>query len=246
MELYNAGDRAMNTYVYPISSGYVMIDTGYEEHFSRAKEKLAQQGIAMEDIRYIFLTHAHDDHAGFLKEMLDRYPKLQCILSDRSMEALKQGQNPYEGGGCSGRLAVFHCKKMAQAGKGRHLFPALDDSYRDRLIEVSPETKEQAEALLGGKIFFTPGHTKDSLSLQLGDRMFCGDAAMNGVLSRNRITIWLADKQVFRDSWEVLLRSGASMLYPAHGDPFPMEDLARFKDRVLPTPIYSIKGKRIG
>ena len=35
MEIYNVGNRVMNTYIYPIATGYVMIDTGYEHSLDR-------------------------------------------------------------------------------------------------------------------------------------------------------------------------------------------------------------------
>ena len=30
MDIYNAGSRVMNTYIYHTVNGYIMIDTGYE------------------------------------------------------------------------------------------------------------------------------------------------------------------------------------------------------------------------
>ncbi len=52
---------------------------------------------------------------------------------------------------------------------------------------------------------FTPGHTLDSISLKLGNIIFCGNAAMNGFPSMKRITIWIEDKKAFQSSWNVLL-----------------------------------------
>ena len=63
--IYNVGDRIMNTYVYKNSSGYIMVDTGYENSLANVTKKLNKKGIDIADIKYVFLTHAHDDHAGF-------------------------------------------------------------------------------------------------------------------------------------------------------------------------------------
>lgn len=38
MKIYNVGSRIMNTYIYPIESGYVMIDTGYEHSFKNVRK----------------------------------------------------------------------------------------------------------------------------------------------------------------------------------------------------------------
>ena len=43
MRIINAGNIVMNSYVYPISNGYVMIDTGYEHSMSGIEKKLQKQ-----------------------------------------------------------------------------------------------------------------------------------------------------------------------------------------------------------
>lgn len=70
MEIRNLGNRVVNNYLISCDEGYILIDTGYENGFRRFQRKLAENGIRPEDIRYVFLTHAHDDHAGFLNDVL--------------------------------------------------------------------------------------------------------------------------------------------------------------------------------
>ena len=67
----------MNTYVYAGPNGYIMIDTGYEHSLSAVEKKLSDKEIGLSDIKYVFLTHAHDDHAGFLNELLGRNKDLK-------------------------------------------------------------------------------------------------------------------------------------------------------------------------
>ena len=83
------------------------------------------------NIKYIFLTHAHDDHAGFLNELLGRNKELKVIMSNKAMTTLKRGQNSFEGG-CSTFLAWIFCKFLGVFGKAGHLFPAIEDKYEDR------------------------------------------------------------------------------------------------------------------
>lgn len=242
--LRNGGSRIMNTYVYPGPAGWVMVDTGYAGSLRRTAERLRRQGVTLSEIRCVFLTHAHDDHAGFLNELLTCVPGMRVILWDKAMPVLLRGQNPFAGG-CSGKLARFFCGVMLIAGKGEHRFPPLDRRHLDRLLMVSPGSTAEAEALLGGEILFTPGHTSDSISLKIpcgrGSILFCGDAAMNGLPSRKRITIWMEDQAAFRRSWDVLLASGAEWLYPAHGRPFPVRDLERYRDQVECVRLYPLR-----
>ena len=240
MRIINAGNRIMNTYVYKAPCGYVMIDTGYANSLKNVTKKLEKAGISLNDIKYVFLTHAHDDHAGFLNELLHKQPDLKVIASDRAKSVLKRGQNSFDGG-CSNFLAFAFCKVMALFGKGEHRFPRIEDRFDDRFVEVNDGSKAEAETLLGGEILITPGHTPDSVSLKLDDIVFCGDAAMNGLPSVERITIWVGDKTAYEASWDVLLRSNAETVYPAHGKPFGVKDLTKYKSRISRRKLYSLK-----
>lgn len=65
MKIYNVRNRIMNTYLYRIKDGYVMIDTGYQNSYAKCTLSMKRKGISWDDVKYIFLTHAHDDHADF-------------------------------------------------------------------------------------------------------------------------------------------------------------------------------------
>ena len=99
-KLINVGDRVMNTWIYEISDGYVMIDTGYPGKLKSVEERMKRRGIRWSDIRYLFLTHAHDDHAGFLNDLMIKCPHIQVIANPDSLPILQRGQNSFKGG-CS-------------------------------------------------------------------------------------------------------------------------------------------------
>lgn len=126
-------------------------------------------------------------------------------------------------------------------GKGAHRFPPLAPAQIDRVLTVTAETRPACERLLQGKILFTPGHTADSLSLRVDDVIFCGDAAMNGLPSRRRVTIWIEQKADFFRSWDVLLAENAPRLYPAHGRPFAAAQLRQYRAAAERTKIYPLQ-----
>ncbi len=240
MSIINAGNIIVNTYVYPCHNGYVMIDTGYEHSLKDVEAKLNRKGIKLPDIKYVFLTHAHDDHAGFLNELLGRNTDLKVIMSNKSRPVLKRGQNSFEGG-CSTFLAWIFCKLMGLVGNAEHRFPAIEDKYNDRFIEISETNKEELETILQGKILFTPGHTADSISLRVDRVIFCGDAAMNDFPSIKRLIIWIEDIADFEKSWDVLLAENADVIYPAHGRPFPRNDLAKHKNHIAKIHLHKFR-----
>ncbi len=149
--MINVGNRIMNTYLYKLEDGYVMIDTGYQNSFKACKKKLQKNKISTKDIKYIFLTHAHDDHAGFINDMIRENKNLKVIMSPKGIDVLRKGQNSFDGG-CSGMQSYLFCLFMKILGKGRHKFPPIKKEYEDNLIFITDENKREIEQYLNGTI----------------------------------------------------------------------------------------------
>ena len=239
MEIRNLGNRVVNNWLIPGDDGYILIDTGYEKGFSRFLRKLKKAGIQPEEIRAVFLTHAHDDHAGFLNDVLAVTPA-RVILHPKAAERLKTGRNSFEGG-CSGRLALFFCSILALLGKGEHRYPPIREEYLDRLITTDSEVFRTMN--LPFQVLETPGHTADHISLLKDRILFCGDAAMNGFPSRKRVIIWIENLLQFRQSWEKILKAGLEKIFPAHGKPFPASDLEKYLPDLDRVRLYPLKNK---
>ena len=138
-------------------------------------------------------------------------------------------------------MALVFCKFMGLIGKGKHLFPAIDKQYIDRFIEISPQNLMNVENILQGKILFTPGHTSDSISLKIGNKIFCGDAAMNGIPSLKNVTIWVENKKAFQNSWDILINEKSEWIYPAHGKPFRQDKLRKYINHIPKIRLYRLK-----
>lgn len=220
MKIINLGNRIVNNFIYETKKGYVLIDTGYEGGYPAFLKALNKNGLKLQEIAYIFLTHAHDDHAGFLNEILEHNQKVKLILSKHALPILQKGQHNFIGG-CTSELAVLTCKVMAYLGMGEHRFPRLEEKYLSRCVFVEEDNRKEIESYIEGKIYETPGHTSDSLSLLLRNGiMFVGDAAMNGLPSLHKITIWVENKKQFYKSWLIILNVKPRRIYPGHGRPF--------------------------
>lgn len=224
MTIYNIGNRVVNNYLFAIDEGYILIDTGYENGFARFQRNLKKLNIQPSEIKFIFLTHAHDDHAGFLNKVL-AITNTKVILHPKAIERLKSGQNSFEGG-CSSMLAYIFCKLFALFGKSGHKFPPIKDEYLNRLITT--DSQEFRNLNLPIQAIETSGHTADHISLLKDGILFCGDAAMNGFPSIKRNIIWIENLQDYRKSWEKMIAFNPAKIYPSHGKPFDVNDLKRF------------------
>lgn len=226
MKIINIGNRVVNNYLLLTPKGWLAVDTGYAGGFRRFVNGLAAHSIDISEIKFIFLTHAHDDHAGFLGELMNA-TEAQLMVHTNSVERLLAGYNQRRGG-CSGILAKVFVESMRLVGKGKHEFPAIDVSKRATIWDGTAQPLLEQDIPL--KILALPGHTSDSIGLLSGDgELFCGDATMNGFPSIKRNIIWIENLDDYRDSWDRMIKAGAGTIFPSHGKPFPSQDLEKYR-----------------
>ena len=233
--IYNLGNRVVNNYLVSLDEGgYLLIDTGYTEYYGALRKRLRKIGVDPREIKYGVLTHAHDDQAGFLNDVL-AISDAKVILHPKAIDGLLRGQNSFEGG-CSSRLAWLFCQILALLGKGEHKYPPLKEEHMDRLITIG--SKELKALDLPFEVIETPGHTADHISLLKDGILFCGDAAMNNFPSIKRTIIWIENLEQYKDSWNRMIELAPDMIYPAHGKPFPTKDLIRYQPHLKNIKLY--------
>ena len=245
MRIVNVGDKVVNTWVYQIPEGYVMIDTGYPGKLGKVSRRLARHRISWAEIRYVFLTHAHDDHAGFLNDLLKKHPHIKVVMNLKSLASLQAGHSLYHGV-CTSAKGRFFFRSLALLGHGKNTYPPLEDRFISRLLIITKENREDIEKRLHGKIILTPGHTGDSICLRVGKRLFCGDTAMNGFPSTYRIPVWVEDIDRLGRSWDTILgERGSLIIHPGHGKPFGRADLAQFRDVISELKVWPLEKRPI-
>lgn len=224
IQIYNIGGYVVKNYLLKTPLGWIAIDTGYHGNQNIFLERFQDLAL-LDNLKYIFLTHAHDDHAGFLAALLPKV-NAKVILNPLGVPELKAGKsNEPPGAGYSSLPASLFGKFKTDFS-----FPPVE--LGNRAIFVSDE-KDQIfkEMGLPIRILFLPGHTADSIGLFLEEtgELFCGDAAMNAVISVARHTIWIEDAVEFGRSWDKMLALNPTKIYPSHGTPFLPKDLIKFR-----------------
>lgn len=225
IKIHNIGSYIVKNYLLETPVGWIALDTGYRggvDRFLKRFSKLAP----VESLKYVFLTHAHDDHAGFLAALLKK-THATLIVNTASIPLLASGENATpSGAGFSTRFA-----SLFDIIKKDHSFPPFHVSGRS--IRIPDESAQVFKAMgLPIRIVFLPGHTRDSMGLLLEEtgQLLCGDAAMNTLLvSTARHTIWIDDPVVYGQSWDKMLSLNPSKLYPSHGSPFSPKDLVKYR-----------------
>ena len=213
-----------NIFFIPCEGGWLQIDVGYPGDYETYLAEVTKIGINPSDVRYLLLTHHHDDHAGFLKEFTQKHDVV-VILHEKALGGLARGASEEDMRPVNGCVnAVF---SVFSVFHGEFSFPPFMPRQKDLII--SGDTGEILKGIgIDGVIIATPGHTDDSISVVLSDgSAFVGDVAMNffGVCGIRHRPIYIKDIDQVYASWDHLKEFGATTIYSSHGEPFSASEL---------------------
>ena len=208
----------VNCYLLSTDKGFVLIDTGFSKNRGDVEKELESAGCTSETLKLILLTHGDFDHSGNAAYLRLMYgAKIAMHIDDEGM--VEKGDLFYN------RNANFLMRMM---GKTMLFFMrgGLKKAERftpDLHIEDGYDLSEYG---LNATVIYIPGHSKGSIGIltNTGD-LFCGDLLENTKKpAKNSI---IADKKAFNESIAKLNDLKISMVYPGHGEPFPMEQFIK-------------------
>lgn len=143
-----------NTYIISGEKGLLMFDTGWAGTFTMMCKALGEQGIKLQDIKYLLISHFHPDHMGLAGELAAQGVTVVVMESQK---------------------AFVHASDHIFERDQRFDYQPVDDK-KTRLVTFEESRDFLQELGIGGSIIPTPGHSDDSISLMLdsGD-FFVGD-----------------------------------------------------------------------
>ncbi|MBN1486053.1 MAG: MBL fold metallo-hydrolase, partial [Anaerolineae bacterium] len=207
-----------------------LVDTAYPKDYGKFVKAMDRLGISLSEIKYLLLTHHHDDHAGFAAQLVAQ-TGCKVIAHQNALLPLSRGESE------DTMEPVNWCIKavfsLFEIFHKEFTYPPLVVTGDDMVI--SGDDTDLLESIgIDGRILYTPGHSSDSISVVLSDgSAFVGDVAMNFLnfcgIKHRPIYIESID-QVF-ESWQRLVEHGAVQIYPAHGEPFPAEKLTQYRKK---------------
>lgn len=196
--------HSIASYLVETSAGPVLVETGPHSVFPHLEKGLAEKGYKPSDIRHVFLTHIHLDHAG------------------AAWWFAHQGATVY--------VHPFGYRHLAQPEK---LLSSAKRIYQDQMqklwgdMKAIPEShlvavEHGAEFTIGDSTFkawHTPGHAVHHIAWQLGRNLFAGDVA--GVkIEGGKVVVPCPPPDVNLEDWkksvELLKSLNLERLYLAH------------------------------
>ena len=87
--LYYIGIDYVCSFILKTSQGLIMIDTLYGEFVNHTVEAVQQLGMNPKDIKYVFVTHGHQDHFGGAK-MIQERTGARVVMTDADWALLER------------------------------------------------------------------------------------------------------------------------------------------------------------
>lgn len=163
LDLHFLNNRnTIGAFLIETNEGPALIETGPFSAFPILKKGIENVGYHVEDIKHIFLTHIHLDHAGAAWKFAEHGAKIYV--------------HP------SGARHLAHPEKLMQSAtriygdEMERLWSAMKPIPEIQIIEIS----DQEETMVGDTMitaWHTPGHAIHHIAWQLEDILFTGDVA---------------------------------------------------------------------
>jgi glyoxylase-like metal-dependent hydrolase (beta-lactamase superfamily II) len=210
-----------HTFIVKQNDKAFIIDTGTKGNEGKILKAMQVNKIAIEDLKFIFITHAHYDHAGSASA-LHKITSAPILIHQSEASFLTKGYQPLPKGTTSFYKSLIYAGSLM--GRTFSGFPPVTPNIT---FTVDMELFNRFD--IPGKIIHTPGHTVGSSSLLVEKNLFAGDTIFNiwnGVI----YPIFADDETVLKKTWGKLLKLDIDNIYPAHGKRI---DMMTFKKAAL-------------
>ncbi len=155
---FGGAPHAIGVYLVDTDDGPALFDCGPSSTLDALDAGLASHGFALVDVRHLFLSHIHLDHAGAAGSLVRRSPGLTVWVS------------------AVGRPHLVDPSRLERSA--RRLYGDMFDPLWGKLVPVPAENVRVADGdVLGWDAFPTPGHASHHVSYLRGGTLLAGDAA---------------------------------------------------------------------
>jgi len=199
---------------------YILVDTGMDTSYKKILHELDQYQVKPPEIKLIIGTHGHSDHIGSIGS-LQKVTGAQTLINSIEYKTmtgeLEHGIKP----------RVRWTKAISSLG----VDIGKPDTRNLDVFDIFPEDEYDLNIFgVDGKVVHTPGHTKGSISIVVGDEAIIGDCLMDfGKRGKPRIPFIAYDLKRVRHSLEKLLDMGVKTFYLSHGTSY---DHVTIKDAI--------------
>jgi hydroxyacylglutathione hydrolase len=205
----------VNAFLIKAGNRFILIDTGLGEHWQKLESELLSAGSLPDKLNLIIITHGDFDHTGNCAKLQQKYKcKIAMHQADVSMaEEAKRSKR---------KVRTLKAKIFFLIRRLRRRKFTFDRFKPDIYLTDGQNLKEYG---LNAEIVHIPGHTKGSIGIltDSGD-LFAGDIFTN--VFKPDLATYIENSHDLKNSFEKLKKMSIKTIYPGHGKPFEMEQIA--------------------
>lgn len=205
----------VNAFLVKVIDGFILIDTGLAMFWEKLESGLLSAGCTPGKLKLVIITHGDFDHTGNCAKLQEKYKCKIAMHKDDSAMA----EN----------LVFLKRKVRTLTGK---IFFLLRRLKRRKFIfdKFKPDFyltdgQQLNDYGLNATVIHIPGHTKGSIGILTDDGiLFAGDTFTNR--RKPDIATYIENSGELENSIARLKTMPIKTVYPGHGKPFEMEQIA--------------------
>ncbi|HVO68631.1 MAG TPA: MBL fold metallo-hydrolase [Aggregatilineaceae bacterium] len=202
----------VNCYLVRTDSGFVLIDTARTGKRREIEDRLDSANCKPGNLKLIVLTHGDFDHCGNAAFLREKYGA-QVTMHEADHGMVERG-DMFWNRKTPNILVKTLMRLLFRLSKADRFKPDFYIKEGDNLSEYGVDAE----------VIEIPGHSKGSIALLTADGdLFCGDLLAN--VSQPDVWSIIDDPEAAKASVEKLKGMEINMVYPGHGQPFPMRAL---------------------
>lgn len=181
-----------NTYYFPGENGGLLLDTDWAGTLSAFFRALKQNGLTLDAISHLLLTHCHGDHMGLAGELQRRGVRLVVTAE---------------------QLPHLHDPDPIFARDSRLAYLPADETAAE-VITCADSRAYLAALGIAGEIIPIPSHSADSVSLVLDN----GDCFVGDLEPLSYLAAYEGSNPALAADWQAILARHPRTVYHAHAN----------------------------
>lgn len=220
--VFRLGSKGHNFYILRDRQEATIIDAGCSREWSKLIRGLESNGLTLDSVAGVIVTHSHADHFGLAKRAADEGLEVS-VHEDEESRALGTYTGRY--GVSAGDLPILRLPTL------KNFLPivlagVMTLEYLERVATFS--NGDRLDLPGHPRVIHTPGHTEGHTMFHCPEKgiLFTGDGLVTMDLIGTSVGPQMMDKRFHQNqnrAWKSLARIqhlDADLLLPGHGDPW--------------------------